>query len=92
MTAPTPVDQLGPLFERQHKYHPAQPYRWWEYRPTPPEAPEVFYPRIESYEEYVARHRGRKPLGFWDNVGGAILLLLIWGPVLFALSLLLDGL
>jgi hypothetical protein len=90
--APTPVSELGPLFQRQHKYNPARPYRWWEFRPTRPEAPEVFYPRIESYEEYVARHRGRKPPGFCEYVAGAILSTLIWGPWLLALKLILDGL
>jgi hypothetical protein len=49
--APTPVSQLGPLFKRHQKYHPARPYRWWEFEPTPPEAPEV------------ARRRGEP--GFW---------------------------
>ncbi|MGH8628934.1 MAG: hypothetical protein ACREYC_28000 [Gammaproteobacteria bacterium] len=28
--APTPVNRLGSFFKRQHKYHPARPYRWWE--------------------------------------------------------------
>jgi hypothetical protein len=74
--APTPVNQLGPLFERQQKYHPARPYRWWQFRPTPPEAPEVFYPRIESLEEYTARHR--RPPGFWEHVSEGILALVLW--------------
>lgn len=34
--APTPVNRLDPFFKRQHKYHPARPYRWWEFKPTPP--------------------------------------------------------
>jgi hypothetical protein len=33
---PTPVSKLGPLFKRQYKYHPARPYRWWEFEPTRP--------------------------------------------------------
>lgn len=94
--APTPVNQLGKLFMRQHKYHPARPYRWWEFRPTAPEAPEVFYPPVESYEEYVERQRSRKPPSFWQDVGSAILcailLLPVYGPWLLALKLLLDSL
>ena len=94
--APTPVNQLGALFERQHKYHPVRPYRWWEFRPTPPEAPEVFYPPVESYEEYVARRRARKPPGFWEDmgaaIGAAIFLILFWGPLFLAIKLLLGSL
>ena len=88
--APTPVSRLGAVFERQYKYHPARPYRWWELRPTPPEAPEVFYSRIESHEEYRARLRA--PRGFWTYVREWILgfvLLLLFGAWL---KLLIDGL
>jgi hypothetical protein len=86
--APTPVNQLGRSFD-----HPARPYRWWEFRPTPPEAPEVFYPRVESYEEYVERRRlMRLSPGFWtqviDGIVGFLLFLLVAGW----LKLFLDSL
>jgi hypothetical protein len=97
--APTPVSKLGPLFKRQQKYHPARPYRWWEFRPTPPETPEVFYPPVETYEEWKARQPVRKPPGFWTYVGVAVFLLLLWGAfwllgwlALGGLQLLLDTL
>ena len=93
MSAPTPVNQLARSFKRQQKYHPARPYRWWEFRPTPPEAPEVFYPPVETHEEYVQRHRRmRLSPGFWTYVREWILgflLLLVFGAWL---NLLIEGL
>lgn len=82
--APTPLSELNRLAARQRKYHPARPYRWWEYKPMQAEAPEVFYPVVDE-EEYRAGSeyllsRGKR---FWPNVGVGVLLALWFGGLAF---------
>lgn len=80
--APTPLSELNRLAERQRKYHPARPYRWWEYKPMQAEPPEVFYPPREGLVDYTSRcvRAGARTTeeDFWPTVVAGLFLAGLW--------------